>query len=73
MDKPTIAEERYARLIAMWHGQKIVYHSRSAGNVTVAAMRGFNSGWARELDRYVESHWQEYIPAAKAIIEMNNG
>ena len=64
VDKPTIAEEHFARLIAMWHGQKIV-----VGSKTVAATRGYDSGWGWELDRYVDNHWQEYLPAAQAVLD----
>jgi hypothetical protein len=68
--KPTIAEEHFAKLIAFWHGQKIVVCGRN-GNKTVAALRGYDSGWSWELDKYVDAHWHEYVPAAKAIIERN--
>jgi len=64
MTEPTIAEEHFARLIALWHGQKMV-----VGSKTVAAMRGYDSGWSWELDRYVEAHWLEYVPAAQAVLE----
>ncbi len=64
MENPTIAEEHYARLIAVWHGQKMV-----VGSKTIAAMRGYDSGYSWELDRYVEGHWREYIAAAQAILE----
>jgi hypothetical protein len=71
MDNPTIAEERLARIIAFWHGQKGLYPRPGGGGmVTVAASRGYGSGWARETDRYVERHWPEYVPAARAILEM---
>jgi len=63
MQRPTIAEEHYARLIAAWHGQKMV-----VGSKTVAAIRGYDSGWAWETDRYVDAHWEEYLPAARAVI-----
>jgi hypothetical protein len=69
----TIAEERIAKLIAQWHGQKIVFHTRQGGNVTVAATRGFDSGWSWETDRYVEAHWNEYVPAARALLELRIG
>lgn len=29
-DKPTIAEEYFARLIATWHGQKMRYYGANA-------------------------------------------
>jgi hypothetical protein len=70
MDEPTIAEEHFARLIACWHGQKIVRHTRDRGSLTVAATRGFDSGWSWELDRYVDAHWREYVPAAREVIRV---
>lgn len=64
--------EQLARTIALWHGQKIVYiaprTARGGGPRTVAAMHGFSSGFAWENERYVEAHWQEYLPAAKAVL-----
>jgi hypothetical protein len=66
--QPTIAEERIARLIAYWHGQKMVYH-HSGKSMTVAALRGYDSGWAWEVDRYADARWREYVPAAEAIIQ----
>jgi hypothetical protein len=68
IDKPTIAEERLARLIAFWHGQRIVFF-REGRAMTVAGSRGFSSGFAHETDRYVESHWREYVDAARAVME----
>jgi hypothetical protein len=70
MDTPTIAEERLARTIAFWHGAKVLYVKPGVGMVTVAASRGFISGWAHEIDRYADRHWPEYVPAARAIMEM---
>jgi hypothetical protein len=67
----TIAEERLARLIAYWHGQRIVV-LRGGGNLTVAGLRGYNSGWAWETDRYVDAHWREYVPAAMAVLEVRS-
>lgn len=68
MIKPTIAEERIARLIAFWHGQKVIVVSRDRGNLTVAALAGFDSGWYWEIDRYVEARWPEYAPAAREVL-----
>lgn len=68
-DKPTIAEEHFARLMAFWHGQKVLFYKSGEGAKTVAAMRGYDSGWGWETDRYVDKHWQEYVPAARAIID----
>jgi hypothetical protein len=65
--EPTIAEEYFARLIAFWHGQRLVCFTRD-GAKTVAALRGYDSGWAWETDRYVDAHWREYVPAAQAVI-----
>lgn len=69
MAEVTIAEERYARMIAYYHVAKIVYCKPSEGSVTVAAMRGYDSGWAYETDRYVDHHWEEYLLAARAVLE----
>lgn len=66
---PTIAEERLARLMAFWHGQKIVFR-RDGQTMTVAGSRGFSSGYAYETGRYVESHWREYVEAARAVMEI---
>lgn len=61
--------ERIARLIAFWHGQRIVsIGPYPYGARTIAARRGFNSGWSWELDRYVDAHWPEYTSAATALI-----
>jgi hypothetical protein len=54
------------RLAAVWHGQKLVVHTRRDGSMTVAALRAFDSGWGWETDRYVEAHWDEYVDAARA-------
>ncbi len=70
IDPPTIAEERLARTMAFWHGAKVLYVRPGGGMVTVAALRGFDSGWAHETDRYADRHWPEYVPAARAILEM---
>jgi hypothetical protein len=40
IDKPTIAEERLARLIAFWHGQRIVFF-REGRAMTVAGSREY--------------------------------
>jgi hypothetical protein len=67
--EPTIAEETIARQIAFWHGSKVLFYKSGEGAKTVAATRGFDSGWSWETDRYVDRHWREYVPAAKSIIE----
>lgn len=69
MSKPTIAETHFAKLIAMWHGQKVIYVRPGGEKITVAASRGYSSGWSWELDRYADNHWEEYLPAARAVIE----
>jgi len=69
MEQPTIAEERLARTMAFWHGSKVLYVKPGFGMVTVAASRGFDSGFAFELDRYANCRWQEYVSAARAILE----
>ena len=69
-DDPSIAEEHFARLIAMWHGQKMLYSRPGGGMVTVAGSRGYDSGWSWETDRYVANHWQEYLSAARAVLAL---
>lgn len=68
MEKPTIAEEHFARLIAFWHGQQPLYREPGGKLITVANSAGGRIGWAYEVDRYVDQHWQEYIAAAHAIL-----
>jgi len=71
MIQPTIAEERIAKMLAMWHGQTPLY--REPGGLLVTVANSFmmeRSGWAWELDRYVEMHWKEYLAAARAMIEL---
>lgn len=63
MQEPTIAEEHYAKVIAMWHGATMVVN-----NKTVAAMHGFGS-WGYSPEQYMQRHWREYLVAARAIIE----
>lgn len=67
-EAPTIAEEHFARLIAYWHGQRLLYIRPERGSVTVAGSRGYDSGWAWETDRYVNNHWQEYVSAARVVL-----
>jgi hypothetical protein len=63
----TDRREEIARLIAYWHGAKITV-VRQGRALTVAAQRGYDSGWHWEIDRYVDAHWKEYLPAAEAVI-----
>lgn len=73
IEKPTIAEEHFARLIAFWHGQQPLYRRPGGeGLVTVANSRGTGTGWSYEVDRYVEAHWKEYVAAAKAMISQRS-
>lgn len=69
----TIAEERIAKMLAMWHGQTPLYRRQDIGvTVTVAnsSHLGDPTGWAWEVDRYVELHWKEYLAAARAVMEL---
>lgn len=71
--EPTIAEERIARMLAMWHGQTPLYRDQKSGVMfTVANSRtcGEPTGWAWEVDRYVDGHWHEYLAAARAVLEL---
>lgn len=68
--KPTIAEERIARIIATFHGGHII--GRQDGEtMTIAKMRG-DSPWA-ERSAYVERHWHEYVVAAGAAMDAIQG
>ncbi|OKO86512.1 hypothetical protein [Bradyrhizobium sp. AS23.2] len=48
-DEVTVAEERFARMIAAAH----------APDVTCA----------RQAERYAETHWPEYVVAARAVLD----
>lgn len=69
---PTIAEEHIARMLAMWHGQTPLYRNPQTGVLmTVANSHSMEpTGWAWEVDRYVERHWKEYLAAARAVMEL---
>jgi len=66
---PTIAEEHLARVIAYWHGSKILFRRPDGQIITVADLREEPSGWADRIRVYVERHWGEYVPAARAVLE----
>jgi hypothetical protein len=69
VDKPTIAETHLARQMAFWHGSKVLYRRPDGQWITVADTREQPNGWGERFDRYAERHWEEYLPAARAIIE----
>jgi hypothetical protein len=48
-DDTTVAEERFARMIAAAHAP--------------------DSTCARQAERYADTHWQEYVAAARAVID----
>jgi hypothetical protein len=56
--------ERIARVIAHFHGGKIVINGK-----TVAAMRGYGS-FGYSLDKYTDNHWKEYIQASDAVLQL---
>lgn len=58
--------EELAKIIAFWHGQKMLYHDRD-GTHTVASSRGYGR-FGDSTDRYMHAHWQEYTSAAEAIL-----
>lgn len=64
----TDRREKIARMIAFWHGQKITVVKPGRGALTVAAVRGYDSGGGYETERYASAHWQEYLSAADAVI-----
>ncbi len=60
--------ELIAKIIAMFHGGKMVVQTRE-GMQTVASLRGYgNSG--DSLERYMHDHWREYDGAARAVIDV---
>lgn len=58
--------EQVARLIALWHGQKITV-IRQGGARTVAAQHGYGQ-WGDASEKYAANHWQEYLSAADNVI-----
>lgn len=54
--------EKLAKLIAFWHGQKMVVNSK-----TVATLHGYGQ-FGDSSERYMHAHWQEYVSAAEAVI-----
>lgn len=71
MTEPTIAEERIARSLAFWHGQKIVYRRPDGEAITVARLRSERyRHWSAGPENYSEGHWREYIEAARAILRI---
>ena len=67
-----MSDEELARYIALLHGGKSVVR-KDGETWTVARLRGYPSGFAESsngLHGYVENHWQEYLPAAKACREL---
>ena len=72
MTEPTIAEERIAKLIALFHGSQIKF-CRGGISYTIAMLAlNTDSGWSDVADRYADRNWRDYLVAARAIIEMNN-
>lgn len=74
MTEPTVAEQYLAKLIAHWHGQKPLYRNADGVLVTVATFADHTpNGWNGDnLDRYVQRHWHEYVPAARAVLEVRS-
>jgi len=67
--KPTVSEEHMARTMAYFHGSTVLYRRPDGQWMTVSDLREEPSGWAHRFDRYVDRHWQEYVTAARAILE----
>jgi hypothetical protein len=65
--------EKLAKLIAYWHGQKVLFIHPVDGKVTVAGFRDNNrSGFPEVTDRYTAIHWEEYTSAAERVKEHFN-
>jgi Tfp pilus assembly protein FimT len=59
--KATIAQERFAKMIAFAHQRAVAdknYSRKHSGKSSVA------------IERYVASHWHEYIEAAQAMLDV---
>ena len=56
----TVAEQSFARMIAYWHRQ-------SMGDDSIAAGSGRGTT-SRNADHYVDAHWQNYVEAARAVL-----
>jgi hypothetical protein len=69
VNEPTVAEKHLARTMAYWHGTKTLYRRPDGQLVCVADLREEPSGWTSRFDRYVDRHWEEYVPAARAFLE----
>jgi hypothetical protein len=70
LTEPTIAETHLARTIALFHGSQMLYGSPLDGQwICVCDLREKMDGWGARFDRYAERHWQEYLGAARAILE----
>lgn len=61
-------DEEVARVIAMWHGSKMVVMTDD-GMQTVASRAGFGR-FAGASDHYAEKHWHQYLQAAQAMQAM---
>ena len=60
--------ERIARLIAIMHGGKMLYR-KDGETVTVASKHGYGN-WGYSPEKYADRHWQEYVQAAEAVIDL---
>ena len=72
MIQPTIAEERIAKMLALWHGQTPLYRDQKSGVlITVANCNVFEpTGWSWEVDHYIERSWKNYLAAARAVMDL---
>jgi len=63
--------EILARAIASMHGSKVVVHGgeHGPGAHTLASLRGSGTGFAWEIDTYVERHWREYDGVPEVLTE----
>ncbi len=64
--------ERVARAIARGHGAKMTYQPAGDLMHTVASQAGFGR-FGDAADRYAESRWQDYKPAAELAIAVLTG
>ncbi len=62
--------EHIARIIAFWHGAKVLFIKD--GMNTVASVRGYGR-WGNAPELYANDHWREYEQAAKAMLTIMDG
>ena len=63
-----MTDEELARMIAVWHGSRMVGSDRESQMQTVASRHGFGR-WGHSPGVYAQRKWEEYQNAASAVRE----